>query len=155
MKARTNEDILKYCSDYSLVDNEFYFDRSNSSYTKLLDLYKSVSGILGHSTPSLTFTGLASFILQMKCVSSLSGKHFYWILKFILFKFKGLPGEGVGRFLFLSSCWILFNFRNDLEYWMIHESYMESCCRWHLTSLKNNKSFIFLLIVRSSSLRKI
>ena len=27
MQAQTHEDIMKYCSDYSLVDNEFYFDR--------------------------------------------------------------------------------------------------------------------------------
>ena len=69
MQARTHEDIMKYCSDYSLVDNEFYFDRLNSYSLLTSPVIISPLDILAHSTPSLTFTELASYMLQMKCAS--------------------------------------------------------------------------------------
>ena len=69
MQARTHEDIMKYCSDYSLVDNEFYFDRLDSYSLLTSPVIISPLDILAHSTPSLTFTELASYMLQMKCAS--------------------------------------------------------------------------------------
>ena len=86
---------MRYCSDYSLVDNEFYFDRLNPSSTNCSIYEYLFLGILAHLTPSLTFTELASFMLQMKCVSLLSGKTFYYISN--LFEFKLLSALEMRR----------------------------------------------------------
>lgn len=72
-KARTHQHIMKLCSDYSLVDNEFFFDRHPRSFNTILNFYRT-------------------------------GK------------------------LHVSDEMCVLAFGDDLEFWMINECYMETCC---------------------------
>jgi len=72
-QARTHADIMAVCSDYSLVDNEFFFDRHPRSFNTILNFYRT-------------------------------GK------------------------LHLADEMCVLAFGEDLVFWMIDATFMESCC---------------------------
>lgn len=82
-QAKNHEQIMLVCVEYSLVDNEYFFDRHPRSFNTILNFYRT-------------------------------GK------------------------LHTADEMCILSFRDDLEYWMIEESFLEACCREKYVSYKES-----------------
>ena len=101
----THAGILELVTDYSLADNEYFFDRHPRSFNSVLNFYRTGKLHVNEEMCVLTFQAT-----------------------FILFQIQ-----------ILNFC-----VQNDLEFWGLPDSLMESCCKD-----KYESELIFILQVRT------
>ena len=79
-RARTHQEIIAICSDYSIVENEFFFDRHPRSFNTILNFYRTGKLHLADEMCVLAFGedlhywGLSADHLDACCYDKFIGK---------------------------------------------------------------------------------
>ena len=79
-RARTHQEIISLCSDYSIVENEFFFDRHPRSFNTILNFYRTGKLHLADEMCVLAFGedlhywGLSTEHLDACCYDKFIGK---------------------------------------------------------------------------------
>ena len=79
-RARTHQEIISLCSDYSIVENEFFFDRHPRSFNTILNFYRTGKLHLADEMCVLAFGedlhywGLSTDHLDACCYDKFIGK---------------------------------------------------------------------------------